>query len=109
MLQPNLNLSQGQRLILTGLAESRYQSQLRHSRKKFNQREVVDFSQLLNSNPRKVWQAARLPNVLLPKELHDPAAWDSFLSKLTAPPAQLATQLLAPYPSQPPAPAHKRM
>ena len=52
------------------------------------------------------WQAARLPNVMLPRELHDPAAWDSFLSKLTAPPAQRATQLPAPHTPQPPAPAH---
>ena len=85
--------------------ERRYQSHLRHSRSKFNQREVVDFSQLLRTNPRKFWQAARLPNVLLPTELHDPAAWDSFLSKLTAPPAQHATQLPAPHTPQPPAPA----
>ena len=77
------------------------QSHLRHSRSKFNQREVVDFSLLLKTNPRKFWQAARLPNVLLPTELHDPAAWDSFLSKLTAPPAQHATQLPAPHTPQP--------
>jgi len=66
----------------------------------------VDFSQLLKTNRRKFWQAARLPNVLLPTELHDPAAWDSFLNKLTAPPAQHATQLPAPHTPQPPAPAH---
>ena len=30
-------------------------SHLRHSRSKFNQREVVDFSQLLRTNPRKFW------------------------------------------------------
>ena len=79
------------------LLERRYHSHLRHSRSKFAQREVVNFSQLLKNNPRKSWQAARLPNVLLPRELHDPAAWDSFLSKLTAPPAQRATQLQAPH------------
>ena len=45
-------------------------------------------------------------NMLLPKELHDPAAWDSFLSMLTAPPAQQATQLPPPHTPQPPAPAH---
>ncbi|DBA82972.1 TPA: hypothetical protein ACH3X1_006749 [Trebouxia sp. C0004] len=66
----------------------------------------MDFSQLLKTNPRKFWQAACLPNVVLPTELHDPAAWDSFLSKLTAPPAQHATQLPAPHTPQPPAPAH---
>ena len=77
-----------------------------HSSPSLNQHEVVDFSQLLRTNPRKFWQAARLPNVLLPTELHDPAAWDSFLSKLTAPPAQHATQLPAPHTPQPPAPAH---
>ncbi len=88
------------------LLERRYQTHLRHSRSKFAQREVVDFSRLLRTNPRKFWQAARLPNVLLPRELHDPAAWDSFLSKLTAPPAQRATQLPAPHTPQPPAPAH---
>ncbi len=72
----------------------------------FAQREVVDFSQLLRTNPRKFWQAARLPNDLPPQELHDPTTWDSFLSKLTAPPAQYATQLPAPHTPQPPAPAH---
>ena len=56
--------------------------------------------------PRKFWQAARLPNDLPPQELHDPTTWDSFLSKLTAPPAQYATQLPAPHTPQPPAPAH---
>ena len=76
------------------LLERQYHSYLRHSGSKFAQREVVNFSQLLKNNPRKSWQAARLPNVLLPR---DPAAWDSFLSKLTAPPAQRATQLQAPH------------
>ena len=38
--------------------------------------------------------------------VHDPTTWDSFLSKLTAPPAQYATQLPAPHTPQPPAPAH---
>ena len=88
------------------LLERRYQTHLRHSRSKLAQREIVDFSQLLRTNPRKFWQAAPLPNMLLPRELHDPAAWDSFLSKLTAPPAQQATQLPAPHTTQPPAPAH---
>jgi hypothetical protein len=86
--------------------ETRYQTHLRHSRSKFAQREVVDFSHLLRTNPGKFWQAARLPYVMLSQKLHDPAAWDSFLSKLTAAPAQHATQLPAPPTSQPPAPAH---
>jgi len=88
------------------LLQRRYQTHLRHSRTNFAQREVVDFLQLLRTNPRKFWQAARLPNVLLPQELHDPAVWDSFLSKLTAPSAQHATQLPAPHMPQAPAPAH---
>jgi len=88
------------------LLERRYQTHLRHSGSAFAQREVVDFSQLLRTNPRKFWQAARLPNDLLPQQLHNPATWDSFLSKLTAPPAQYATQLPAPHTPQPPAPAH---
>ncbi len=88
------------------LLERRYQTPFRHSRSAFAQREVVDFSQLLRTNPRKFWQAAHLPNDLLPQELHDPTTWDSFLSKLTAPPAQYAAQLPAPHTPQPPAPAH---
>ena len=44
--------------------------------------------------------------MLLPKELHDPATGNSLLSKLTAPPAQQATQLPAPHTPQLPAPAH---
>ena len=56
------------------LLERRYQTHLRHSRSKFAPREIVDFSQLLRTNPRKFWQAARLPNMLLPRELHDPPA-----------------------------------
>ena len=75
-------------------------------RLKFAQREVVDLSQLFRTNPCKFWQAACLPNVLLPRELHYVAAWDSFLVKLTAPPAQRATQLPPPHTPQPPAPAH---
>ncbi|DBA77774.1 TPA: hypothetical protein ACH3X1_009234 [Trebouxia sp. C0004] len=82
------------------LLERRYQTHLRHSRSKFAQREIVDFSQLLRTNPRKFWQAARLPNMMLPRQLHDQAAWDSFL------PTQHATQLPAPHTPQPPAPAH---
>ncbi|DBA79758.1 TPA: hypothetical protein ACH3X1_008423 [Trebouxia sp. C0004] len=88
------------------LLEHRYQTHLRHSHSKFAQREIVDFSQLLRTNPRKFWQAARQINMMLPRQLHDPAAWDSFLSKLTAPPTQHGTQLLAPHTPQPPAPAH---
>ncbi|KAA6421290.1 MAG: hypothetical protein FRX49_08776 [Trebouxia sp. A1-2] len=87
-------------------SQRRYQSHLHHSRSKFAQREVVDVSQLLRTNSRNFWQAAHLPNVLLPRELHVPAAWDAFLSKLTAPPAHCATQLPAPHTPQPPAPAH---
>ncbi|DBA92607.1 TPA: hypothetical protein ACH3X1_002826 [Trebouxia sp. C0004] len=88
------------------LLERRYQTRLRHSRSKFAQREIADFSQLLRTNPCKFWQAARLPNMMLPRQLHDPAAWDSFVSKLTAPPTQHATQLPAPHTPQPPAAAH---
>jgi len=88
------------------LLERRYQTHLCHSRSNFAKCEVIDFSQLLKTNPRKFWQAARLPNVLLPKELHDPAAWDCFLSKLTSPPAQRTTQLPTPHTPQPPAHAH---
>lgn len=88
------------------LLERRYQSHLRHSRDNFAQRGIVEFSQLLKINPRKFWQMVRLPSMLLPAELQHPAAWDSYLSKLTAPPAQSATQLPAPHTAQPPAPAH---
>ena len=42
----------------------------------------------------------------MPKELHNLAAWDSFLSKLKAPPAWCATQLPALYTPQPLVPTH---
>ena len=65
-------------------------------------------SQLLktNCNPHKFRQMLRLPSMLLPAEFQDPAAWDSFLIKLTAPPALFAAQLPAPRTAQPPPPAH---
>ena len=66
----------------------------------------LEFSQLFKSNPRKFWQMVRLPSMLLPEELRDPAAWDTFLDKLTSSPTQHATQLPAPHTAQPPVPAH---
>ena len=85
------------------LLERRYQSHLRHSRDSFAHRGILEFSQLFKSNPRKFWQMVRLPSMLLPEELRDTAAWDTFLDKLT--PTQHATQLPAPHTAQPPVPA----
>ena len=82
-----------------------YQTQLRHSRAQHNQGQVADLSQLLKSNPRKFWQQARLAHLLLPSDLQHPSAWDHFITNLTAPPPQLASQLPAPYTAQPPIPA----
>ncbi|DBB01577.1 TPA: hypothetical protein ACH3X1_000225 [Trebouxia sp. C0004] len=45
------------------------------------------------------------PRTPTPKQLHDPAAWDSFLSCQHLP-TQHATQLPAPHTPPPPAPAH---
>ena len=42
---------------------------------------------------------------MLPSELQTPAAWDGYLSSLTAPPAHIADQLPLPHTPQPPAPA----
>ena len=42
---------------------------------------------------------------MLPPELQTPAAWDGYLSSLTAPPAHIADQLPLPHTPQPPAPA----
>ena len=42
---------------------------------------------------------------MLPAELQSPAAWDSYLASLTAPPAQVAAQLPQPHTPQPSAPA----
>ena len=89
-----------------GLLERRCQSHLRHSRDSFAQRGILEFSQLFKSNPCKFWQMVRLPSMLLPEELRDPAAWDTFLNKLTSSPTQRATQLPAPHTAQPPVPAH---
>ena len=82
-----------------------YQTQLRHSRAQHNQRQVADLSQLLDSNLRKFWQQACLPHLLRPPDLQHPSAWDYFITNLTAPPAQLASQLPAPHIEQPPIPA----
>ena len=82
-----------------------YQTQLRHSRAQHNQQQVADLSQLLKSNPRKFWQQARLPHMLLPTQLQHPSAWDGFIANLTAPPAQHASQLPPPHTAQPPVPA----
>ena len=46
-----------------------------------------------------------LSSMLLPEELRDPAAWDTFLNKLTSSPTQHASQLPA-HTAQPPVPAH---
>ena len=88
------------------LLERRYQSHLRHSRDSFAQRGVLEFSQLFKSNPRNFWQMVRLPSMLLPEELRDPAAWDTFLNKLTSSSTQQASHLPAPHTAQPPVPAH---
>ena len=89
------------------LLEQRYQSYFRHSRDNFAQRGVLEFSQLFKSKPRKLWQIVPLPSMLLPQELWDPAAWDTFLNRLiSSSPTQQATQLPAPHTAQPPVPAH---
>ena len=44
----------------------------------------------------------RLPSMILPEKLQNPAAWDTFVSWLTSPP----TQLPAPHTAHPPLPAH---
>ena len=49
----------------------------------------------------------RLPSMILPEELQDPAAWDTFLSKLKLPPTQHASQLPALHTAQSPVPAHR--
>ena len=48
----------------------------------------------------------RLPSMMLPEELQDPAAWDTFLSKLNLPPTQHASQLPALHTAQSLVPAH---
>ncbi len=118
------------------LLERRYQTHLRHSRSTFAtvaapspsvsafaQREVGDFSQLLRTNPRRFWQAGRLPNDMLPQELHDPTTSNnlglvpqqpnSTSSTVCNPPASSshasASHATAACPCaqpQPPAPAH---
>ena len=89
------------------LLERQYQSHLCHSREKYAQCGVLEVSQLLNSNPRKLWQMLCLPGMMLPIGLQDTSAtWDTFLSKLASPPTQHATQLPAPHIAQPPVPAH---
>ena len=67
---------------------------------------VSEFSQLFKSNPVKLWPTVRLPSILLLEELQTPAAWDTFLNKLTLPPTQHTVQLPAPHTAQPLVPAH---
>ena len=81
------------RTAATRLLGRQYQTQLRHSRASHNQQQVTELSQLLKSNPRRFWQKARLPHMMLPLQLQQPSAWDGFIANLTAAPAQLATQL----------------
>ena len=83
----------------------RYRGQLRRSKAAGNQRDVLFLSQLLKTNPRQFWRKASLPHIMLPPELQTPAAWDGYLSSLTAPPAHIADQLPLPHTPQPPAPA----
>ena len=45
------------------LMEQRYHTHLRHNRSNFALREIVDFSKLLKTTPRKFSQTACLPNV----------------------------------------------
>ena len=85
--------------------QRRYQGQLRRSKVAGNHRDVVFLSQLLGTNPRQFWRRASLPHTMLPPELWTPAAWDEYLTRLTAPPAQPATQLPAPHTPQPATPA----
>ena len=81
------------------------QTQLRHSRAHYNQHQALEFSQLLKSNLHKFWQAARLPHSNLSQELQLPAAWDAYLTTLTAAPAPFAIQLPPAHTPQPPTPA----
>ncbi|KAL3144031.1 hypothetical protein ABBQ32_003835 [Trebouxia sp. C0010 RCD-2024] len=89
-----------------GLLGRQYQAVLRHSWTQHNQHQVAELCQLFKSTPCKFWQQGRLPHMLLPPELQHPAAWDSFIAKLTMPPLQHATQLPASHSGQPPAPAN---
>lgn len=104
-----LQLRQAKRLTplspAVQLLSRQYQTQLRHSRAQYNQHQVAEFCQLLKSNPRKFWQQTRLPHALLPLQLQHPAAWDAFITQLTAPPPQYASSLPSPHTTQPPAPA----
>ena len=85
--------------------QRRCRGQLRRSKAAGNQRDVLFLSQLLKTNPRQFWRRASLPHIMLPPELQTPAAWDGYLSSLTAPPAHIADQLPLPHTPQPPAPA----
>ena len=71
----------------------------------YNRSRVQSLSQLLKTNPRQFWQNTCLPCHLLPEQLQSPAAWDGYLTSLTMPPTQLATQLPEPHTPQPPTPA----
>ena len=60
------------------------------------------FLEVLSAAQKQPMQVLRLPSIILPEELQDPAAWDAFLSKLTSPPTQHATQLPTSHTAQPP-------
>ena len=62
--------------------------------------------EVLSAAQKQPMQFLQLPSMMLPEELPDPADWDTFLSKLTSPPTQHATQLPTPRTAQPPVPAH---
>ena len=84
-------------------------AQLQHTmsrkRRQYNGHQIMQFSQLLKSGPRKFWQKARTPLSLLPAQLQTPAAWEPYLTHLTAPAPHSATHMPPPHQPQPP-PAH---
>lgn len=47
---------------------------------------MLNFTQLLKSDPCKLWQHTRTGPPTLPSELQSPTAWDHYLTTLTAPP-----------------------
>ena len=78
-------------------------AQLQHimsrKRRQYNGHQIMQFSQLLKSGPRKFWQKARTPLSLLPAQLQSPAAWEPYLTHLTAPAPHSATHMPPPSPT----------
>ena len=83
-------------------------AQLQHTmsrkRRQYNSHQIMQFSKLLKSDPRKIWQKTRTPQPLLPAQPQTPAAWEPYLTHLTAPAPHSATHMGPPHqPRSPPA------